>query len=326
MRQFFLPVCLLGAFIASPAFANPFDMTPDPTRDLADPTFVPVSGQLSGATGYSYANSHFNTDLVSTGAQVNSATGSLHSTRQDLSYGLTDDVTLRANISYSTSKADIMNVNGSGLMLHAEGFSNPNFGISWRALDQRDAQPVSFDITLDYAPDVFDRERATNSSNTGSIARGGDLGKIGTQVSYRTTGMTFAGLAGANYYGDTESRVKLVNTTTNSDDYWGFYVGAQTQARLGYGLSLDLGGSYNYDLDTEYRNSTGNRFTRESPDYARFNLGLNYSITPAVVASLTYDYGIYSRQNDIFLNPATTRSTEIDNSSIYGVRLRYNLN
>jgi len=332
MRQSLFPACLLAVLVASPAFAISFDMTPDPTRDLADPTYLPTAGQITGGTRYSYSYARNTSNSAATGATTSKVKSYSQTTNQKLGYGITDWLTLRAEINYTNmNKRDINNLTSMRIR-NADGFSNPSFGATWRVLDQRNTSPVSLDVFADYSPDMIKLEQAGNGPGNGtvngSVARGGPVTSFGSQVSYRMKSFTVAASAGAIYFGDREIEVQGDINHFSEDDAWAGTTALRTQTRFTDDISFDLGARYTIIADSTTTNlRTGVEATKDSNGTAVFSTGLNYDVVPnRLVLGLTYDYNLIGESYANFANPALTTRTTTDTSSTFGVNLRYNFN
>lgn len=311
------------------AQAAPLDFTPAASRIITDPAYLPTKGKVYGATGYNYGFTRLKSFNTSTGLQTNSSKITSQAYKQELAYGLTDMVTLRADVSYMPqNKVSTHTVTGITSIRNSDGFTNPNFGVTWRVLEQQKSAPVSVDLLADYAPDLIDSERANSNFNAGTVARGGDLANLGTQVSYQMRSLTLAGLGGVNYSGEREFSVRNSANTYDADSYWIFYVGADTQTRFNDRLSLDLGARYNLPTESDTVNNVSGQVAHRNPgDYATFNVGMNYHLIPnRLAASLTYEYTVVGDNKNTYVNPALNSRVETTNSSVFGAKLQYTFN
>ncbi len=68
------------------------------------------------------------------------------------------------------------------------GADDPDFGATWRIIDQRTA-PVSVDLTGSYAPDIF-QNRSAERLHTGTFATGGQSGSAQLAISRETQILT----------------------------------------------------------------------------------------------------------------------------------------
>lgn len=328
MRQFlFVGTMLSGVVCALSAQAAMLDFTPDPSRVVSDPAYLPMKKQIYGETGYVYGFSR-TTSYDNVGAKTSAATNHNQNISQKLAYGVTDMLTVRADMSYSPmSKRDVHNLTTTRIR-NADGFNNPNVGLTYRVLEQQKTAPVSVDVKLDYAPDVFDSELANNDSGTGTIARGGDMTRLGGQVSYKTKSFTIAGLAGVDYFGDRETEVQNTVTRYKEDSSWGGSLGLETQTRICERASVDLGASYSTSQNSDVTNTkTGVVGEKDSGDIGQLKMAVNYHVIPnRLVASLSYNYNIIGDSENTYVNPALNTTTESNTSNVFGVRLQYVFN
>jgi len=94
----------LAVLAMAPAAAQAFDLTPDTTRNLSDPAFLPLKGQLSGETSYSYV------DVSEDRVLPHGGISPYYSRRDDyigqhLSVGLTDRLSVNASINFQERRA-----------------------------------------------------------------------------------------------------------------------------------------------------------------------------------------------------------------------------
>lgn len=81
----------------------------------------------------------------------------------------------------------------------SQGWQNPAFGITWRAVDQRSA-PVNVDLSVSYAPDIFPA-RDPGAGSGGTVAPGGQHGSVTAAVSRESRFLTLLGYARFGYTG-----------------------------------------------------------------------------------------------------------------------------
>jgi len=303
------------------------DFTPNPSRILSDPAYLTTKGQFFGETGYVYGYSR-STGYDNTGAKLSSTTTNNQNISQKFAYGVTDTLSVRADIGYSPMNKRDVHALASPRVRNAEGFTNPNFGFTYRVLEQQKTAPVSWDVKLDYAPDLIDSELPNNNRGTGSVGRGGDVTRLGTQVAYKTTSLTIAGFAGVDYSGKRETQLLNTANRYKEDASWGGLVGVDTQTRFCERLSLGLGGSYSISQNTDVTNMrTGISSEKNSGDIGQLKAAVNYHVVPnRLVASLSYNHNFIGDTENTYINPASNSTTESDVARIFGVRLQYVFN
>ncbi|MEI9930838.1 MAG: hypothetical protein WDM89_09885 [Rhizomicrobium sp.] len=143
--------------LTTPALAQ--EMESSSARILSDPLYLPLRGQIYGSTEYTYGSA---TAIHSTrtGARIDTTNLTSNAITQEFQYGITDDFTLRFNWGYDISDIASRNpVGGSETRRDSSGWNDPQFGLTYRVLDQRDS-PLTLDVHADYAPDAFPAKSA----------------------------------------------------------------------------------------------------------------------------------------------------------------------
>jgi hypothetical protein len=245
-----LAVLLLATWL-HPAWA--MDWTPDTTRYLGDPSFLPLGGQVYGTFTYTYSTNRYDYTAGGPVAPVNSWNKQENSYLPSLSYGITDDVSVSADLGWGNIRSQdnyffkglflgpivLLSPTQGHLSLLSVGPSNPNFALTWRAIDQRSA-PVNVDLRADYAPDIFPA-REPGPDSTGTLALGGQSGALEASISRETRFLTARGYIGFGYEGQRDIGQPGGQTVLHLDAHPDFALGLQTQARLTPWLALNLG-------------------------------------------------------------------------------------
>ncbi|MBV8060056.1 MAG: hypothetical protein JO253_00840, partial [Alphaproteobacteria bacterium] len=229
----------------------PSAFTPITDRILADPTFLTMKGQVLGNTSYSYSN-YATAQQSNTGEKnLNDVTRGNH-VLQNIAYGLTNNLSLRASIGYTSSIYKDSFTGSSAQRVDNAGFTDPTVGATYRIIDQTQA-PLLWDVSGYYTPDLFPDKTGT-TDNTGTIADGRQSGELSTSISrvmksltvQATTGVDFLGKQKALHLGDGSSTD--VRPTTD------YFIGLRTQTRLTSRASIDLGSIYTMHDDEKAQN------------------------------------------------------------------------
>ncbi len=150
---------LAAAVVVFPlsAFAQPGYDNTSALRILSDPAYLPFAGQFEGTTAYHYDQASGDV-FDSTGAPDYTFHTITDTISQSLQYGLTDDLSFQFGISYDPSqKRNDIFPDGSMKSLQSNGFTDPSFGVTWRAIDQANG-PMNLDLSASYDPDAFNAE------------------------------------------------------------------------------------------------------------------------------------------------------------------------
>ncbi len=145
-----------------------FDLSPDASRVLSDPTYLPQGGQFFGSTEFSYNQVNSNTDNYQ-GKMTASTSVKTTTLTQVLDFGLTDDLTLRASGFYQLNGTDSQDPSGVSTLTSSYGMSDPTIALVCRVLDEKGA-PFNWDLKASYTPDLINAESAS-ADLSGSVAR-----------------------------------------------------------------------------------------------------------------------------------------------------------
>jgi len=297
-------LALLAAAFPSTGHAVDFtaDLTPDTTRYLSDPSFLPLQGQIYSETVYTHTDRSEDFHYASGFGYLHFSSNIDHYS-QYFSYGVTDRLSLSASGSYSDESDHYSFTVGSSAPKRND-FDNPTFGATYRAIEQTDS-PVSIDVTGSYSPAAVDQ-----SSQSGTI---------GLHINRETKFLTIQGEFSATYIDQYDGLDSL--TATRHDGYWNYLAGLRSQMRLTDQFALDSGVVYSKNSDIQYDGG----FFRDSQDgtWTPY-VALTYDIIPARV-NLAFEY-------DHRFNGDDQRSSSFvggpngkwvnDNENLYAVHLR----
>lgn len=327
MRKRRVALLTAAACVAICAEAGAQTAVPDGQRILSDPAFLPLSGQIYGSTAYQYGTNHWD-DFNATGAFDSHVSGWSDTFSQLFDYGITDDLTVGATIDYvpvDKRKRDF--ADGTTVSRSSSGWSDPTFDVTWRAIDERDGNPVNVDLLGSYSPDWIQAKTGTDVES-GTIARGGNAGLVGAAVSHVSGPFTIYGSFKADFLGD-----RTVDNGTNgalhaSNSHTNYILGLDSQTRLNDLLSFNLGVSRQFLSSSTITNEkTAVAYVSKPGDATDLHLAANYHLVPnQVVASLTYAHTFAQDSKDIYpVDPASDLSMQNRSGNTYGVKLDYTL-
>jgi hypothetical protein len=312
-----------AAFVFFPLTAFAQDLTPDSTRYLSDPNFLPYAGQIYGYTDYTHTwtnGDSFNAANDRTAAfHVNTDTLS-----QFLSYGIMDDLEVNAAIHYDPdSQRETDHENGTQTNVTSSGFSDPSFGLDWRALDER-SYPVTLDLFGAYTPNWIDSNSPSPNAD-GTIARGGDLGTVGAALGYETHQFSVRGAFNANIYGRSDTFDLMNGDTLHTDGYTDYVLSLMTQTRLDPMFSVNAGIDHTFaSHQNDFNTATDVSHLSEPGDTTALHAALNYNLVPdTAVISATYTHDFYGNGQSVYALPAFNTSTRSRSGNDVGVRLYY---
>jgi hypothetical protein len=314
---------LLAAAVTFPLPAYALDLTPDSTRILTDPTYLPLSGQLWGYTAYSHTwtNGDSFNDLGNT---VSSFHVNADTIDQYIGFGVTDDFMIDASIRWTPDSNRQIDRFGAGSeTLSSSGVSNPTFGATYRLIDQA-ASPVSLDVFGSYTPNWLDADNAS-ATQEGTIASGGQSGSVGAAIGQELRDFTIRGAFTANFLGESNSFDLGDNDVIHDSAHTNYIASLDTQTRLTDLFSVNAGFAYTFANGSTVTN-TFNGITHDTApgNIAAFDLALNYQLVPnAMVAGVTYDYQNVGDSRNMFVVPTSDNGSRDRNANILGVRLTY---
>jgi hypothetical protein len=321
--KFLASVSVIG--LSSSAFA--LDASPDTARIVSDPLYLPLQGQVFGASSYNWGSSSFDS-FDAGGARTSSSQVTSNDLDQQVMYGLTDDIALRLDWGYAWRSASRHLVPTGDVVRSSSGWTDPDFGITWRAIDQRDGGPMSLDLRADYSPDAFPAKVAT-TIDEGTIARGGQAADFGLTLGHETRDFTLAGTFDANW-SDTRSALNQnTGDITTTDSAWNYRLGLTSQFRFTDVVSMNAGAGHTFTNNANvFNSSTGLEHFSRGGDFTDVNVALNYHFVPnTVVGSIGYQHNFYDDTRNLFpTTPADNTAIRNKDEDLVGVTMRYVLN
>ena len=303
--------------------AQTLDLTPYSGRVLSDPDYLPLAGQIYGTS--SYAHGWIDGTTVNyLGVETSTFNFNTNTLAQMLAYGITDDLTVNAAIDYAPENYRAFhNLNGTSTYSRVSGFSDPSFGLTWRALDQQ-VFPVSVDLLGSYSPDWISARTAT-ASQDGTVARGGQAGTLGAALGYETRSFTIRGAFNANFLGDSSTANSSTGGTIETAAHTTYELALDTQTRLGDLFSVDAGLAHTFDSGTSASNLPAGTLRISDPgNLTALQLALNYNFIPnALVVSATYAHDFYGNSRSLYSNPIFDTQSRDRSGDVVGVKLYY---
>jgi len=315
---------LAAAAILAPFGAQAMDYSLSSDRILSDPLYLPLQGQIYGATSYQWASTSEN---IFNSAGVKTASERINSNPfdQTFEYGITDDLAVSGSIGYNPSlKTRINPVVGASADRTDEGWDDPTFGVVYRVLDQR-TNPLTLDVAGSYSPNVF-RARSASDSDDGTVALGGQEWTVGGTLGREMRDFTIAGTFGANYVGSHGSLNETTGDEVATNATWLYALGLATQTRLSDQFSVNAGAAYTFAHNANVLNETTlvdhENHVKGTPN---LNAALNYHFIPnTLVGSVTYQHDFGGGSDNVYAAlPADNTSIANKSEDVVGVRLRY---
>jgi hypothetical protein len=305
------------------------DLTPDASRVLSDPAYLPLVAQIFGATEFSFGevnsntNNHLGTLLTSTNTEMSTIT-------QVVDYGITDDLTFRISGFFQLLGSTNSFASGATTITTSDGLGDPTFAAVWRVLDEKE-HPFNWDLMGSYMPSLVNAESATPELN-GTVGRGGATASGGTALSYKAKGFTIYGEVSADYLAARTTFDQANNVTTSYDSNWQYALYVTTQTRFNDLLSLNAGVSQTFTgiANASYVNVNGKfiAYSNQPGGITELIGALNYQLTPdRFTASLIYSHDFYGNSANSYPTVPNNDTTTIDKSiDTYGAEVRYVFN
>jgi hypothetical protein len=308
--------------MGSPAFAQ--DMGSDSTRIISDPLYLPLQGEFFGSTAYQYGslsrNNYDNTGALSGKTNVTSNT-----LDQTFLYGITDDFALHFNWGYDISRdASTHPVAGGDIKRDSSGWSDPEFGLVYRLMDQRD-NPLTLDLRADYAPDAFPG-KAASPDDEGTTALGGQMADFGATLGHEGPMFTIAAKFDAIWLDTAKTLNQVTGDSSLTSATWNYRLGLDSQTRLNDQFSINAGVGHTFTNNGQvYNQTTGLTHITDGRDVTDLNAALNYQFVPnTLVGSLEYQHNFYQNTRNIFpTSPANDSSVRDKDEDLIGVKMSY---
>jgi len=232
-------------FWALPGTAAARNPTSDSSADLADPTYLVPAKHLTGETvlGYQETTEDF---VLPDGSDSPRRDATADSIDQELDYGLTNRLKLRASISFLAGQRQDTFPTGT-LDFGSHGFDDPDFAAIWRAIKQRPG-PVSVDLQADYAPDIF-------QNNSHSVASGAPFYELTARVTRWTPALKLQGFVFGSYRG-VRKELDSNGSTTAESSAFELGGGVKAQYRFNPRLYVEGGGSVSQETSVSFANPT----------------------------------------------------------------------
>jgi len=308
------------------------DFTPDASRVLSDPAYLPERGQIYGVTNYSYAK-RIGDDYDFQDTRFRSFTVRSSALAQSFDYGVIDNLSVRMNLAYERDNTQYDFPDGTSATTDAYGFKDPGFGVTLRVLEQDD-DSFNWDLIGAYVPTVIEAKRPTPTRD-GTVSRGGPVGTFGTAVSYKTRSFTVYVNAEASYLGT--SKINISNNggvaTETYEPSWQYFVGLNTQTRINDMFAINFGASETISDSARGTASFDGvpfaSFDSKPGNLTRINVATVMHILPqGLAAVLSFDHYMYGDSSNGNTMPATyaqffDRTTKNESANAISLSLLY---
>ncbi|MBV8978586.1 MAG: hypothetical protein JO261_02540 [Alphaproteobacteria bacterium] len=319
MRWTMLLACAALAGSSVSAFAQQASYD---ERILSDPLYLPLQGQIFGATNYAWGSTS-QKSFDNTGTEIARSQITSNAVNQAVMYGLSDDLALNLDWGYDWRSNSRHDLSGGDIIRSSSGWTDPAFGLTWRAIDEAHGNAFDLDLRAEYLPDLFPAKIATTDEE-GTIARGGRAADFGATFGRVTPNFTLAGTFDAVWLDTRQALNQNSGLYTTTSAVWNYRLGIESQFRFGAPYSINAGFGHSFNNDTTVFNGTTGLFhAATGGDVTDVHASLNYAFTPSMVASLNYQHNFYDSARDLFADPANDTSVRDKNEDLAGVTLRY---
>jgi hypothetical protein len=305
------------------AAADTADSTADSTN-LSNPLFKPLRGQLiDSSSAYTFSRSVSNSYNYQ-GVKTSTNKGNENSFSQELRYGLNNNLSLSLTDYYDFDRTYDVSTSNGAVTEHSDwGFTDPEFGVDYRWLNQ-DRSPVDLDFIADYAPNIF-TDKSGTGNKVGTEAEGRQEASFETAVGRRFGRFSIQGTTTADYLGDQEYQVLSNDNHNNVKESWQYVFGLNTQTSLTDRFSISLDTAYNLYTNQKASDINSGISWISIPDNVwAFTTDLNYQIIiDKLEASLTYTYDDDSNSKNLYANPMSDNEIKQHSDNIFGVKIAY---
>lgn len=314
---------LLLALAVVPASAQAFDfnLEPDHTRYLADPSYLPAKGELDGESTIGYSDTteeHYNSSgVMSRKYTANTLTGA-----QSLTYGLTKRISVSMSETYAKQTAKDAYSSGGTNKFNFSGFEDPAIGLRGRVVPQGKA-PFFIDFVGAYSPDLFEAKAATTTTD-GSVGRGnqtfGGEMIIGREMKSWTTQLGYA----ATLNGERKEQVAGRSGSNVMDAYWSYALEWKNQLRFTDSIFLNAGANLNWHEDTVHHPAYAASYVGSEDPGTALYLSPGYVIIPQkMTLSAEFDWRNMGDATENYSDH--TESWRNMQELYFGLHLRYKL-
>jgi hypothetical protein len=306
--------------LAGPALA---DDVPAP-RFLTDPAYLPLSGQIHGTTSFDVGDAHGST-YDSAGVLASKFYDQTERISQQLQYGITDDLSLNLGMSYLPFDKRSRTFTAGGFSTREQdGFTDPNIGLTWRAVEQGSRSPLNVDVFGTYSPDWIDA-RAATATASGSEGRGGQAETLGLAVSQVLPHITVYGSAAAEFVGKRDTFDPATASTIQTGGTMRWKLAFDTQTRLDDTWSFNAGVGEDIGRDNVHViGATGVDHANDPATATDLHVAANYAFTPQLVSSLSYAHTFDGTSEVNYpAAPASNTTTRGHQENLLGVHLNY---
>jgi hypothetical protein len=208
-----------------------------------------------------------------------------------------------------------------------DGFTDPNIGLTWRAVEQGSRSPLNVDVFGTYSPNWIDSRAATATSN-GSEGRGGQTEEVGFALSQVLPHITVYGSAAAEFVGKRGTFDPATLTTIQTGGTMRWKLAFDTQTRLDDTWSFNAGVGEDIGRDNVHViGATGIDHADDPATSTDLHVAANYAFTPQFVSSLSYAHTFDgTSQTDYPTAPASNTSTRGHQENLWGLHMNYVFN
>ena len=139
------------------------------TNSLTNPFHKPNDGEFRVMFDANYYKREYNLENNTTKAKISDRKEEGILVTENLRYGITDRWSFDFSVMYDHYTDHNTPVAASTQEYDYSGFENPEFGFTYRAMDNKGGK---IDLSLSFAPDIFDRELTTDKVYEGAPANG----------------------------------------------------------------------------------------------------------------------------------------------------------
>jgi hypothetical protein len=289
-------------------------------NSLTNPLVKPLKSEFHIKSDINYYKREYNLENNTTNAKISDRKEEGIMIMEGFQYGISDKWTLDLQITYDHYTDHNSPVAQSTQEYDYSGFENPKFGFEWRAMDNKSGK---IDLSLSWAPDIFDRETTTDSVYEGAPVNGRHELEFFTRYGQDFKHFAIATTAKATYLDTTKYTQLNGKIPFRESKRMKYEAILETEYRLIKKLTANTNIGYIWNTESDLENHYTALVQKNQPGNIGYvTMQFNYSFIPEFTLSTYYTYeNIEETYLKYKSGPATADQVrEDDRKDIYGIK------
>jgi hypothetical protein len=316
---FIITTILLLCPLSTNAKNNDYDIR----NSLTNPLYKPHKSEFLVMSDINYYKREYNLENNTTNAKISDRKEEGIMIMEGFQYGISDKWTFDFQVMYDLYTDHNTPVAQSTQEYDYSGFENPKFGFIYRAMNNKGGK---IDLSLSWAPDIFDRETTTDRVYEGAPANGRHELEFFTRYGQDFKHLAVAGTAKAIYLDTTKYMQLNGKIPFRESKRMQYEALIETEYRLIKKLTANTNFGYIWNTESDLENHYTALVQKNQPGNIRYvTIQLNYSFIPEFSLSTYYEYqNIEETYLKYKSGPATADQVrEDDRNDIYGIKTMF---